>query len=227
MRAAPALERFSRRRRPREAEIRAALWNGRHSDERRSTAIVKPWEIRMSIRSATRHTVTATLVVGGLGLAGALAVSPAMANNLSYAPTTTMPVLNYPGYVFSINKINDGDTTAMNGFASSRPTGTISMTLEKCAVVKSFTIHNNINGTTNGVKTFDLHYYGSNGHLIASQLSLSINNNAPPQTTMAPTWTADGLPYVHRIDMVIKSSFDKQVEIREIVLDGKSGDCCP
>lgn len=165
-------------------------------------------------------------------LVTAMIAVPALANTMPYTPSSAMPVLPYPGYTFSLAKLSDGDTTTMNGFASTRPTGTISLRLNACGTVNRLTIYNNINGGANGVKAFTLNYYGQNGTLLGSQTA-TINNAAAAQTIVAPTGpglpAGTGMQFVQRIDIVITASFDRQVELREIVVDGTPSPrkCCP
>lgn len=170
-------------------------------------------------KSALKGATTGLVAAAVLAFAG-----QALAMTMPYTATSSMPVLPYPGYTFSLDKLNDGDTSAMNGFASTQATGDITMTLEKCGTLKSFTIYNNINGTKNGVKTFTLTYYGQNGTVLGNQ-SVTVNNTSPSQTF--PVVAGPLMQFVHRIDMKITASFDKQVEIREIVWDGRPGTCCP
>lgn len=166
-----------------------------------------------------KFALSAVLAAATLALAG-----QAMATTLGYTPSTSMPVLPYQGLVFDINKINNGDTSTLDGFASTQATGTIRLDLKECGAIRTFTLYNNINGTTNGVKAFTLTYYGGNGTVLGTQ-SVTVNNAAAPQAIIPPSGPL--MQFVKRIDMKITASFDRQVEIREIVLDGKPGSCCP
>jgi hypothetical protein len=170
-------------------------------------------------KSALKGAITGLAAAAALAFAG-----QAMATTMTYTPTSSMPVMPYPGYTFSLNKINNGDTSTLDGFASTQATGVITMTLERCGSLKSFTIFNNINGTTNGVKTFTLIYYSQSGTVLNTQ-SLTVNNTSPSQTFGVPSGPL--MQFVKRIDMKITASFDQHVEIREIVWDGTPGPCCP
>lgn len=160
-----------------------------------------------------------------LGSTFALLAFASQANaQVPYTATSTMPVMTYPGFTFSLAKLGNNNVTPMDGFASTARTGTIRLTLERCATLRRFTIHNNINATTNGVKTFELRYLGQQGTVLGSQI-VNVNNGVAPQSVAVPTGGLMG--FVKAIDMIITDSFDNQVEIREITLDGAPGSCCP
>ena len=151
----------------------------------------------------------------------------ALAAPMPYSATTSMPTLTLNGVTYDIGNLNNGNTSAVDGFASSGPTGAITLELERCGSLRGFTIYNNINATKNGVKTFELKYYGEHGTLLGSQV-VNVNNTAPSQTIAVFGGTSNPLmKFVHRIEMNITASFDSRAEIREIVLDGAPGECCP
>ncbi len=169
--------------------------------------------------SKRKLALSAVLAAAALAFAG-----QAMAMPMSYTASSTMTPATFTGANWSLAALSNGDTTPMDGFATNSATGKITLDLERCGSLKSFTIYNNINGTTNGVKTFTLKFYGQNGTLLGTQTG-SINNGAAPQTIGVPGGTL--MQFVHSVEMNITASFDSRIEIREIVLDGTPGTCCP
>lgn len=159
------------------------------------------------------------LVFAGALSAALLCAGQALAA-IPYVPSSNMPVLG--GY--SLNRISNGDTTAADGFASTKPTGKIKFTLERCGLVKSFAIYNNVNGTTNGVKSFTLRYYTASGTLIGTQTQ-TITQAMGIQVIAAPVVPL--MQFVKSIEMEVTASFEDRVEIREVVIDGDPGPCCP
>lgn len=155
---------------------------------------------------------------------GLMGFSSQVAAQVPFTATTSMPVRSNTPYSFAIANIHNNNTNAIDGFASSQPTGTITLTLTRCANLRRFTIHNNINATTNGVRTFELKYLSDSGTLLGSQ-TVNVNNGVAPQSVTVPTGPL--MAFVKTIEMNITASFDSYAEIREIVLDGVPGPCCP
>ncbi len=168
--------------------------------------------------SKRKIALTGALAVAALAIAGqAMAALP-------FTASTNMQTLAMAGQNFDISKIGNGNTTTMDGFAATGKTGTITLELQRCGTVRSFMLYNNINATQNGVKTFELKFFGEHGTLLGSK-TVTVNNGAAPQTVMVNGST--GFQFVHTVEMNITASFDDRAEIREIVLDGEPGECCP
>jgi hypothetical protein len=137
------------------------------------------------------------------------------------APSTTLPFFACCGLQFTLDQINDGisnDQPVFNGFAANSITsGRITLTLDQVYDLDSFTLWNDINVRSEGVRTFTLSFEDAAGALLGSTGTLSAVSQADPQVYSF----ASRVMGVKTVQLdVLTASW--QIEIRELAFNGVS-----
>jgi hypothetical protein len=134
--------------------------------------------------------------------------------------TTTLAaceVSTCAGYGLNINEIADGDTGNLNGWAGQTGLlGTIKLDLLGTFDLDSFSLWNDVNVVNEGVRLFQLHFYGAADQLLSSTGTLAAGSQFPAQ--VYDFVTVQG---VSRVDMQVLSASGR-IEIREVAFNGEA-----
>jgi len=156
----------------------------------------------------------------GAALLGATSAHAAISFS-AITPSTAIPsceVGTCGKLVWPVAEIADGiiaDGSPFNGFAGLTGTlGTIRLDLDAEYDVDTFNLWNDINIVNEGVRSFRLDFFGTNGDALGSTSTLSAISKFAPNT-----YSFFNIQRVSRVDMVILS-VSGRVEIREVGFDG-------
>jgi hypothetical protein len=121
---------------------------------------------------------------------------------------------------FSIDQVHDGivsDAPPYNGYASGFGVvaGRITLTLDQAYDLSSFSLWNDINIATQGVRTFTLSLEDAGGSTLATTPVLSAVSQFPAQVYSFATVAG-----VKRVQMDVLTS-SLQIEIREVAFNGE------
>lgn len=121
------------------------------------------------------------------------------------------------GFGLNINEIADGSTANLNGWAGQTGLlGTIKLDLLGSFDLDSFSLWNDVNVSNEGVRSFQLHFYGAADQLLGSTGTLSAISQFPAQVYSFGT--------VHgasRVDLQVLSASGR-IEIREVAFNGEA-----
>ncbi|BAZ29506.1 hypothetical protein NIES4074_19530 [Cylindrospermum sp. NIES-4074] len=138
-------------------------------------------------------------------------------------PSTNLQYIPYYPQ-FTIDKIVDGNTSNLNGFASLSSTGTITLDLVGDFNLDSFLLWNDVNVQSEGIKDFRLDFFDNLNNLIP--LSFSSTYVAPlGQLSPQEYFFNQTIQNVSRVDLVVLSSQPytfNRIEIREVAFTGSS-----
>ena len=150
------------------------------------------------------------------------AASAATISNGDITPSTTMGI--WGG--FTVDQLADGinaDTAPFNGFTTNSATGTIRLDLNGGPYdLNQFRLWNDVNVRAEGVATFRLRFFKSNGSSSYSPVFTTV-----PGTTAVQAFNFSTVTDIVRVDMEVLSSisqsntYRQRIEIRELEFEGQ------